>query len=60
MGFPLRKLAMKLLFFQILALTVEVVFKLTADEDQVAPVLKVARFDCSEMTEYSLYAIKQV
>ena len=43
-----------------LALTVEVVFNLTPDEDQVAPALKVARFNCSEMTEKTLYAINQV
>ena len=60
MGPPLRKLATKLIFFQILALTVEVVFNLTPDEDQVAPALKVARFDCSEMTDNTLYAINQV
>ena len=47
MGPPLRNLAMKLLFFQI---TVEVVFNLTPYEDQVAPALKVAHFDWSEMT----------
>ena len=60
MGLPLTQLAMKLLLFQILALTVEVVFNLTPDEDQVAPALKVAHFDCSEMTENTLYAINQV
>ena len=60
MGFPLRKLAVKLLLFQILALTDEVVFNLTPVEEQVAPVLKVAHFDCSEMTENILYAINQV
>ena len=60
MGPPLRKIAMKLLFLQILALTVEVNFSLTPDEDQVAPALKVAHFDCSEMTENTLYAINQV
>ena len=51
MGPPLRNLAMKLLFLQILELTVEVIFSLTPDEDQVAPALKVVHFDCSEMTE---------
>ena len=60
MGFPLRKLAMKLLFLQILALTVKVVSILTPDEDQVTPALKVAHFDCSEMTENTLYAINHV
>ena len=53
-------MAMKLLFFQILALTVEVVLNLNPDEDQVAPALKVAHFDCSEMTENTLYALNQV
>ena len=60
MGLPLRKLVMKLLFFQILALNVEVVCNLTPDEDQVAPALKVAHFDCSEMTGSTLHAINQV
>ena len=60
MGPPLRKSAMKLLFFEILALTVEVVFSLTPDEDQVAPALNVAHFDCSEMTENTLYGINHV
>ena len=60
MGPPLLKLAMKQLFLQIIALTVEVVFNLTPDEDQVAPAVKVAHFDCSEMTESTLYAINQV
>ena len=57
MGPPLRKLAMRLLFFQLLALTVKIVFNLTPDEDQIAPALKVAHFDCSEMTENTLYPI---
>ena len=60
MGLPLRKLAMKLLFFQILAHTVKVVPNFTPDEDQVAPALKVAHFDCSETTEKTLYAVNQV
>ena len=60
MGFPLRKLAMKLLFFQIFAFTAEVVFNLTPDEDQVAPALKVAHFDCSEINENTFYVINQV
>ena len=60
MRFPLRKLAMRLLIFQILALTVKVVFNLSPDENQVAPTLKVAHFDSSEMTENTLYAINQV
>ena len=60
MGPPLCKLVMKLLFLQVLALTVEVVFNLTPDEGQVSLALKVAHFDCSEMTENTLYAINQV
>ena len=60
MGPPLLELAMKLLFLQILALTVEVVFNLTPNEDQVAPALKVAHYDCKEMTESTIYAINQV
>ena len=60
MGPPLRKSAMKLLFFQIVALTAEVVFGLTPDENQVATALKVAHIDCSEMTENTLSAINQV
>ena len=60
MGFQLRKLAMKLIFHQILALNVKVVLNLTPDEDQTASALKVAHFDCSEMTEKIFYAINQV
>ena len=51
---------MKLIRFQILALTVEVVLNLTPDENQVAPALNVAHFDCSEMTENTLHAINQI
>ena len=51
---------MKLMFFQILELTVEVIFNLTPHEDQLAPALKEVQFDCSEMTENTLYAINQV
>ena len=58
MGLPLTQLAMKLLFFRTLAFTVEVVFNLTPDEDQVAPALKKAHSDCSEKTEDTLYAKK--
>ena len=51
---------MKLLILQILALTIEIVFNLTPDEDQVAPAPKLAHFDCSEMIENTLYTINQV
>ena len=60
LGPLLRTLAMRLLFFQILALTLGVVFNLTPDEHQVAQALKLAVSDCSEMTENTLYAINQV
>ena len=60
MTFPLRKLALELLLFQILALAVEVVLNLTPDEDQVASALKIARFVRSEMTENTLDVMNQV
>ena len=51
---------MKLFFFQILVFYTEVTYHLVPDADQVAPALKVSHFDCSSMTENSLYAINQV
>ena len=51
---------MKLFFFLILVLRAEVIYTLTPDADQVAPALKVSHYDCSEMTEKTLYAINQV
>ena len=60
MRFPLRELAMELLFLQIFALTVEVNFNLTTGENQVAPALEVAPFDCGEMTGNTFHAINQV
>ena len=51
---------MKLFFFLILVLQAEVFYTITPDEDQVAPALKVSHYDCSEMTENTLYAINQV
>ena len=51
---------MKLLLLQILVFYIEGTFDLVPDADQVAPALKVAHFDCSEMTENTLYAINQV
>ena len=51
---------MKLIFFQMVAHTVEVAFNLTPDEDQVGYALNAAHFDCSEMTDKSLYVINQV
>ena len=59
MGFLLRKLTMKVFFFQIFALNVGVVCNLTPD-DHVAPALKIVLFDFSEMTEIFLFAINQV
>ena len=51
---------MKLCLLQTLVLYTEVTFHLVPDADQVAPALKVSHFDCSSMTENSLYAINQV
>ena len=51
---------MTLFFFQILVLCSEVAYTLVPDADQGAPALKVSHFDCSSMTENSLYAINQV
>ena len=51
---------MKPFFFQILVFYTEVAYHLVPDADQVAPALKVSHFDCSSMTENSLYAINQV
>ena len=36
------------------------IFNLTPYENQVTPALKVAQFDCREMTGITLYAINQV
>ena len=60
MGFPLRKQAMKLLIFRILAFSVKLVFNISPDENQVASALRVAHFDCNETTKNTLYAINQV
>ena len=51
---------MKLFLLQILVFYTEVTFHLVPDADQVAQALKVSHFDCSSMTENSLYAINQV
>ena len=51
---------MTLFFFQLLVFCSEVGYTLVPDADQVAPALKVSHFDCSSMTENSLYAINQV
>ena len=57
---PTTKLVMKLFFFLIRVLQAEVFYTITPDADQVAPALKVSHYDCSEMTENTLYAINQV
>ena len=59
-GFLPRKLAKKLSRFQILALTVEVVFNIYPNEDQVTQAPKLAHNDCNEMTGNSPSVIKQV
>ena len=51
---------MKLFFFLILVLQPEVIYTITPDEDQVPPALKVSHYDCSEMTENTLYAHNQI
>ena len=60
MGLPLKSSAITLFLFQILVFCSEVVYTLVADADQVAPALKVSHFDCSSLTENSLFAINQV
>ena len=50
---------MKLLLLQILVFHTEVTFHLVPNADQVAPAIKMSHFDCSSMTENSLYAINQ-
>ena len=52
--------AMTHFFLRILVFCSEVVYTLVPDADQVAPTTKVSHFDCSSMTENSLYAINQV
>ena len=51
---------MKLFFFQILVVYTEVTFHLVPAAGQVAQAIKVSHFDCSSITENSLYAINQV
>ena len=60
MELPLQSSAMTLFFFHLLVFCSEVGYTLVPDTDQVAPALKVSHFDCSSMTENSLYAINQV
>ena len=51
---------MKLLLLQILVFHTEVTFHLVPDADQVASAPKKSHFDCSSLTENSLYVINQV
>ena len=60
MELPLKSSAMKLFLFHILVFCSEVIYILVPDADQVAPALKVSQFDCSSVTENSLFAINQV
>ena len=60
MELPLQGSAMTLFFFHLLVFCSEVGYTLVPDADHVAPALKVSHFDCSSMTENSLYAINQV
>ena len=57
---PLKSSAMTLFFFQILVYFSEVVYISVPDADQVVKNLKVSHFDCSAMTENTLYALNQV
>ena len=60
MELPLQSSAMTLFLFHLLVFCSEVGYTLVPDADQVDPALKVSHFDCSSMTENSLYAINQV
>ena len=60
MELPLKNSATTLFLFHILVFCSEVAHTLVPDADQVAPALEVSHFDCSAMTENSLYAINQV
>ena len=60
MELPLQNSAMTLFFFQLLVFCSEVGYTLHPEADQDAPALKVSHFDCSSMTENTLYAINQV
>ena len=60
MELPLQSSAMTLFLFHLLVFCSEVGYTLVPDADKVAPALKVSHFDCSSMTENSLYAINQV
>ena len=60
MELPLQSSAMTLFLFHFLVFCSEVGYTLVPDADHVAPALKVSHFDCSSMTENSLYAINQV
>ena len=41
-------------------LQAEFIYTIFPDADQVAPALKVSHYDCSEMTQNTLYANNQV
>ena len=60
MELPLKSSAMTLFLFQYLVFCSEVTYTLVPDADQVANNLKVSHFDCSAMTENTLYALNQV
>ena len=60
MELPPKSPAITLFFFQILVFCSEVVHTLVPDADQVAKNLKVSHFDCSAMTQNTLFALNQV
>ena len=60
MELPLKSTAMTLFFFQIRVFCSEVVYTLVPDAEQVDKNLKMSHFDCSAMTENTLYALNKV
>ena len=60
MELPLKSPAMTQFFSQSLVFCSQVVYTLVPDADQVAKNLEVSHFDCSEMTENTLYAFDKV
>ena len=56
----LKSSATTLFFFQIRVFCSKITYTIVPDADQVARNLKVSHFDCSAMTENTLYALNQV
>ena len=60
MELQLESSAMTPFLFRILVFCSKVVYTLVPDADQVAKNLKMSHFNCGEITENTLYALKQV